>query len=88
MDRTPIAPPSPAVLALAQERLAGLATPPGALGPVGELGAWLAAAQGVVPPGAWQSARSRGDWSLVGCTVAPGFDFAHFELAPPGWAPA
>jgi predicted cupin superfamily sugar epimerase len=44
--------------------------------------------QGVVPPGAWQSARSRGDWSLVGCTVAPGFDFAHFELAPPGWAPA
>jgi predicted cupin superfamily sugar epimerase len=43
--------------------------------------------QAVVPPGAWQSARSRGDWSLVGCTVAPGFDFAHFELAPPGWQP-
>lgn len=43
--------------------------------------------QGVVPPGAWQSARSLGDWTLVGCTVAPGFDFARFELAPPGWAP-
>lgn len=40
--------------------------------------------QGIVPPGAWQSARSLGDWTLAGCTVAPGFDFAHFELAPPG----
>lgn len=43
--------------------------------------------QGIVPPGAWQSARSRGDWTLVGCTVAPGFQFEHFELAPPGWTP-
>ena len=43
--------------------------------------------QGVVPPGAWQSARSLGEWTLVGCTVAPGFGFAHFELAPPGWEP-
>ena len=43
--------------------------------------------QGVVPGGAWQSARSLGDWTLVGCTVAPGFEFAHFELAPPGWEP-
>jgi predicted cupin superfamily sugar epimerase len=43
--------------------------------------------QGVVPRGAWQSARSLGDWTLVGCTVAPGFEFAHFELAPPGWEP-
>ena len=43
--------------------------------------------QGVVPRGAWQSAVSLGDWTLVGCTVAPGFDFAHFELAPPGWEP-
>ncbi len=51
MDRTPrIPPPSPEVLALAHERLAGLATPPGALGRVGELGAWLAACQGSVPP--------------------------------------
>jgi len=43
--------------------------------------------QGIVPAGAWQSARSLGDWTLVGCTVAPGFDFAAFELAPPGWEP-
>ncbi|HWA18595.1 MAG TPA: cupin domain-containing protein [Devosia sp.] len=43
--------------------------------------------QGVVPPGAWQSARSRGQWTLVGCTVAPGFEFSRFELAPPGWQP-
>lgn len=43
--------------------------------------------QGLVPPGAWQSARSLGEWSLVGCTVAPGFDFAQFELAPEGWEP-
>jgi hypothetical protein len=41
----------------------------------------------VVPAGAWQTARSLGAWTLVGCTVAPGFDFAQFELAPPGWEP-
>ena len=54
------------------------------------LGADLAAGerpQGVVPPHAWQAATTTGDWTLVGCTVAPGFDFATFELAPPGWAP-
>ncbi len=43
--------------------------------------------QGVVPPGAWQSAVSLGDWTLVGCTVAPAFSFDAFELAPAGWAP-
>ena len=43
--------------------------------------------QGVVPRGEWQSALSLGEWTLVGCTVAPGFEFASFELAPPGWAP-
>ena len=43
--------------------------------------------QAVVPARAWQSARSLGAWTLVGCTVAPGFDFAGFELAPEGWAP-
>jgi uncharacterized protein len=43
--------------------------------------------QATVPPKAWQSARSLGDWSLVGCTVAPAFDFAGFELAAPGWSP-
>ena len=43
--------------------------------------------QVVVPPGRWQSARSLGDWTLVGCTVSPGFEFSGFELAPPGWNP-
>ncbi len=43
--------------------------------------------QAVVARGAWQSAQSIGDWSLVGCTVAPAFEFAGFELAPPGWEP-
>ena len=44
--------------------------------------------QTIVPAQAWQAAQSLGDWSLVGCTVAPGFEFAHFELAPKGWEPA
>jgi uncharacterized protein len=55
------------------------------------LGANLAAGeqpQAIVPPQAWQAAESTGDWTLVGCTVAPGFDFAKFELAPKGWQPA
>jgi uncharacterized protein len=43
--------------------------------------------QGAVPAHAWQAARSLGDWTLVGCTVAPGFEFAKFELAPAGWEP-
>lgn len=41
--------------------------------------------QAVVPAGWWQSARSLGDWTLVGCSVAPAFDFAAFELAAPGF---
>jgi len=43
--------------------------------------------QAVVPAQAWQAAESLGDWTLVGCTVAPGFEFEQFELAPPGWVP-
>jgi predicted cupin superfamily sugar epimerase len=43
--------------------------------------------QAIVPAQAWQAAESSGDWTLVGCTVAPGFDFATFELAPQGWEP-
>ncbi|NNE20496.1 MAG: cupin domain-containing protein, partial [Myxococcales bacterium] len=35
----------------------------------------------------WQAARSLGDWTLVGCTVSPAFDFNRFELAPEGWSP-
>jgi uncharacterized protein len=42
---------------------------------------------GVVPPHAWQSARSLGAWTLVSCVVMPAFDFAGFELASPGWTP-
>ncbi len=42
----------------------------------------------VVPANHWQSAQSLGAWTLVGCTVAPGFTFAGFELAPPGCDPA
>ena len=41
--------------------------------------------QAVVPAGRWQAARSVGDWTLVSCTVSPGFRFEGFELAPPGW---
>jgi uncharacterized protein len=44
--------------------------------------------QVTVPARAWQAAESLGDWSLVGCTVAPGFDFDKFELAPHGGRPA
>ena len=43
--------------------------------------------QAIVPAQAWQAAESTGDWTLVGCTVAPGFDFATFELAPKEWTP-
>jgi predicted cupin superfamily sugar epimerase len=43
--------------------------------------------QGVVPAGDWQSAVSLGAWTLVGCTVAPGFQFASFVMAPAGWSP-
>ena len=54
------------------------------------LGDDLAAAQqpqGIVPAGAWQAARPLGDWVLVGCTVAPAFEFSGFELAAPDWQP-
>ena len=60
----------------------GVATTSHRLG-VGE-GAWP---QVTVPVRTWQSARSEGAWTLVGCTVAPAFEFAGFELAPPGWQP-
>ena len=40
-----------------------------------------------VPPHVWQSAKSLGDYTLVGCTVAPGFEFAHFEMPPDGFEP-
>jgi uncharacterized protein len=43
--------------------------------------------QFVVPAHCWQSATSLGPWTLIGCTVAPGFEFSGFELAPPHWSP-
>jgi uncharacterized protein len=43
--------------------------------------------QALVPKGAWQTARSLGAWTLLGCTVAPGFDFSGFEIAPDGFEP-
>jgi hypothetical protein len=52
--------------------------------------------QGLVPKGAWQAARSASPdagpadaagYTLVSCMVVPGFEFAGFELAPPGWEP-
>lgn len=52
------------------------------LGP--DLGAGQAP-QLIVPTQHWQAARSTGAFTLVGCTVSPGFEFAGFELAPPGF---
>lgn len=45
------------------------------------------APQAVVPAGAWQAAEPLGTWTLVGCIVAPAFEFDGFELAPDGWSP-
>ncbi|AXT83797.1 nicotinate-nucleotide--dimethylbenzimidazole phosphoribosyltransferase [Aeromicrobium sp. A1-2] len=47
---TPVTPPSKSLRDAAAERLAGLATPPGALGRLGDLAVWVAATQGQVPP--------------------------------------
>ncbi len=43
--------------------------------------------QVVVPTGWWQTAVSLGAWTLVSCTVAPGFHFEGWELAPADWRP-
>ncbi|MCK8781227.1 cupin domain-containing protein [Rhizobium sp. NTR19] len=43
--------------------------------------------QAIVPANVWQSAEPLGAFTLVGCTVAPGFDFNSFEMAPPDWQP-
>jgi predicted cupin superfamily sugar epimerase len=75
---------APLALAIAAERPAGSTT-------TLRLGSDLAAGerpQATVPAGVWQAAESLGAWTLVGCTVAPGFALAGFELAPPGWSPA
>ncbi|MBW8745555.1 MAG: cupin domain-containing protein [Sphingomonas sp.] len=43
--------------------------------------------QALVPTGEWQAAKARDGWAFVSCVVVPGFDFAGFTLAPPGWEP-
>ncbi|MBU2605072.1 MAG: cupin domain-containing protein [Alphaproteobacteria bacterium] len=55
-----------------------------------QLGPDLRAAQRpqvLVPAHHWQTAETLGAWTLVSCTVAPGFEFKGFELAPPDWRP-
>lgn len=64
--------------------------PPHGRKSVWRLGADLEAGerpQAVAPAGWWQAARSLGDWTLGGCTVAPGFEFSGFEVAPPDFEP-
>jgi len=43
--------------------------------------------QALVPAGEWQAAKAPDGWAFVSCVVVPGFDFAGFTLAPPGWEP-
>jgi len=69
---------APLVLSMGVERAEELRLGPDVLG--GEV------VQAVVPAGWWQAARSTGAWTLVSCTVSPGFRFEGFELAPPGWS--
>lgn len=70
---------APLVLSMAEEAAREVRMGPDVLG--GEV------VQAVVPAGWWQAARSVGEWTLVSCTVSPGFRFEGFELAPPGWSP-
>lgn len=69
-----------------------LETAADAAGPVDpvRLGPDVAAGQSpqrIIPPDHWQAATADRGWALVSCIVAPAFEFAGFELAPPGWAP-
>ena len=43
--------------------------------------------QAIVQARGWQSARPLGSYVLCGCTVAPGFEYSEFQLAPDGWSP-
>jgi len=60
---------------------------PGDDGPVERLTLDALSPQGLVPTGQWQAAEASDGWTLVSCVVVPGFDFAGFTMAPPGWAP-
>jgi predicted cupin superfamily sugar epimerase len=65
-------------------------SPDGSLLEVHRLGIDLASGerpQVTVPAGHWQAAATAGAFTLVGCTVAPGFEFAGFEMAEKGWSP-
>ncbi|HEX7784278.1 MAG TPA: cupin domain-containing protein [Sphingobium sp.] len=69
-----------------------LSVAPGDDGPVSTitLGADIVSGehvQGIIPAGHWQAADAAAGWALVSCTVTPGFEFAGFTLAPPGWEP-
>lgn len=66
---------APLILSVGQDRARAVRMGPAVL--QGEV------VQAVVPAGHWQAARSTGAWSLVTCTVSPGFRFEGFELAPP-----
>jgi len=68
---------APLILSVGVELAADIRLGPDVLG--GE------APQAVVPAGHWQAARSTGEYTLVSCTVSPGFRFEGFELAPPGF---
>ena len=56
---------------------------------IGDRAVTLGAAspQALVPADQWQAATAEAGWVLVSCVVVPGFDFAGFTLAPPGWEP-
>ena len=41
----------------------------------------------IVESETWFSMASLGQWSLIGCIVAPAFDYNDFEIAPPNWSP-
>ena len=41
----------------------------------------------VIEANSWFSMTSKGEYSLIGCTVAPGFNYSDFELAPKNWEP-
>jgi predicted cupin superfamily sugar epimerase len=69
-----------------------LLTAPGDDGPSAETRLGIDILAGETPqlridPDHWQAAEADRGWALVSCIVSPGFDFARFTLAPPGWAP-
>ncbi|SPF80791.1 cupin domain-containing protein [Pseudoprimorskyibacter insulae] len=45
------------------------------------------APQAIVPLSHWQAAETTGEFTLVGCTVSPGFQFSGFTLAQPDFDP-